>query len=202
MEINLGEISLEAELHKSTSANSPFFVLSHPHPVYGGTMTNKVIDQFFRRAVERDYSVLRYNMRGIGQSTGAYDKGIGEEQDLQNLIQWIHRQKISMSQMVLVGYSFGSWLTAKVAAKSPSPCVLIAPPVSLYSFPVLDSNQHKLVFSAGQDDLIPQEKIRAYVENISEPKTHVSIEKADHYFIGTTTELIRSLFQTLDQTVL
>ncbi len=199
MEVNLKEVSLEAELHVSTLTNAPFLVLSHPHPVYGGTMHNKVVDQIYRRSVERDWSVLRYNTRGFGKSTGSFNEGVGEERDLLELIEWAGSQKgIDLNRMLMIGYSFGSWLTAKVAAKLQKPCVLIAPPVSMYTFPVLNSPQQKIVFSAEKDELIPFEKVKAYFDSIGEPKQHISIPEADHYFIGTTAMLIKSVFQTLD----
>ena len=199
MLIELSEVKLEVQFHVSSSADSPVLILSHPHPVYGGTMANKVIDQIYRRSVERDWSVLRYNMRGSGKSSGNFDEGIGEEKDLLALILWAGQQPgVDANRMMLIGYSFGSWLTAKAAMQLHKPCILIAPPVSMYTFPVLDNDQTKIIFSAELDELIPFEKVKAYFEKIKNPKTHVSIPKADHYFIGTTATLIRAVFQTFD----
>ncbi len=199
MLIELSEVSIEVQFHASTLGSAPTIILSHPHPVYGGTMTNKVIDQIYRRSVERDWSVLRYNMRGFGKSTGSFNEGVGEEKDLHELIQWTMKQPgIDPDRLWLIGYSFGSWLTAKVASKMHKTCVLIAPPVSMYPFPALDFNQPKIIFSAEKDELIPFEKVKVYADSISEPKHHVSIPEADHYFIGTTAQLIREVFKELD----
>ncbi len=199
MMIDLSEVSLEAQFHSSQNP-SPTIILSHPHPVYGGTMTNKVIDQIYRRSVERDWSVLRYNMRGFGKSTGSFDEGVGEEKDLHELVEWVLKKpNVSPDRLWLIGYSFGSWLTAKVASKLHKTCVLIAPPVSLYPFPVLDSDQTKIIFSAQNDELIPFESVMSYAASISEPKLHIPIQEADHYFIGTTAQLIREVFKKLDR---
>lgn len=197
--VDLSEVRLEAQFHLSTSANSPTIILSHPHPLYGGTMTNKVIDQIYRRSVERDWSVLRYNTRGIGKSTGSYDHGVGETQDLYELTQWVLKQpRVDSKRLLLVGYSFGSYLTAQVAKRLNLPCVLIAPAVTFYSFPILDSNQIKIIFSAEKDELVDVEKIKGYFDTFAQPKQFISIPDADHYFIGTTTHLIREVFKQLD----
>lgn len=198
MMIDLSEVSLEAQFHSSQNP-SPTIILSHPHPVYGGTMTNKVIDQIYRRSVERDWSVLRYNTRGTGKSTGTYDHGNAEVQDLQELVQWVAKHEgIDSNRILLVGYSFGSYLTAQAAAHLNLPCVLIAPAVTFYKFPVLNFNKPKVIFSAANDELVDPALIKKYFETLAEPKQFVSVPDADHYFIGTTTQLIREVFKLLD----
>lgn len=197
--IGLSNVELEAQFHESTSASSPTIILSHPHPLYGGTMTNKVIDQIYRRSVERDWSVLRYNTRGTGLSTGVHDYGIGEEQDLEELVAWVLKQPhANPDRLWLIGYSFGSWITAKVAAKMNKTCVMIAPAVSMYIFPEMDFEQPKIMFSAEKDELIPFEKTKAFAQSMREPKKHISLPEADHYFIGSTSQLIREVFKELD----
>lgn len=198
MLIELSEVSLEVQFHASTSPDSPLLILSHPHPVYGGTMTNKVIDQIYRRSVERDWSVLRYNTRGTGKSTGTYDHGNAEVKDLQELVQWVEQKGTDSSKILLVGYSFGSYLTAMVAANLKLPCILIAPAVTFYQFPVLNFDKSKVIFSAEKDELVDPALIEKYFETLAEPKRFVSIPDADHYFIGTTTQLIREVFKQLD----
>lgn len=199
MFVELSEVNLEVQLESSSSANAKTLILSHPHPLFGGTMTNKVIDQIYRRAVEQDWSVLRYNTRGTGQSTGKHDKGIAETKDLEELVQWALTQKnFSAVNLTLIGYSFGSWLTAQVAAKMGKPCILIAPAVTMYPFPVHDFNSPKTIFSAENDELIPFQKTEEYYESLPNPKKHIRIPNADHYFIGTTTLLIREVLKELN----
>ena len=198
MFVELSEVNLEVQLESSSSANAKTLILSHPHPLFGGTMTNKVIDQIYRRGVEQDWSVLRYNTRGAGQSTGTHDKGIAETKDLEELVAWALTQKnFSADHLIMVGYSFGSWLTAKVAAKLNKPCVLIAPAVTMYPFPVEEFTVPKTIFSAENDELIPIQKTIDYFSSLPEPKKHIMIPKADHYFIGTTTLLIREVLKEL-----
>lgn len=199
MQIEVRGVSIESELHLSTNPHSATLVLSHPHPLYGGTLTNKVIDQLFRRAKDRDISAFRYNTRGTGKSTGTFSNGIEEEQDLEALIFWLEEQRIDLSRMILVGYSFGSWITARVALGRTNPCVLIAPAVSMYEFPELKAGQQKFIFSAEKDELVSLEKIESYVASLPEPKTHIRIPNADHYFIGTTSILIKSIFENIEQ---
>lgn len=199
MMIELSEVTLEAQFHASTIGDSPTLILSHPHPVYGGTMKNKVVDQIYRRSVERNWNVFRYNTRGFGKSSGSFDKGIGEEKDLDEIVKWVANQSsVNVHRIWLIGYSFGSWITAKIASKWKVPCMLIAPPVSMYAFPNLDFDQPKIIFSAQKDELISFDETLAFAETISEPKLHVPILGADHYFIGTTSLLIREVFKQLD----
>ncbi len=131
MLVELSEVSLEVEFHASTLDHSKTLILSHPHPLFGGTMTNKVVDQIYRRSVERNWSVLRYNTRGTGNSTGKHDQGHAEEKDLLELVAWFEKQPdVNATNLFLIGYSFGSWITAKVAAQLQKPSFLIAPAVS------------------------------------------------------------------------
>lgn len=199
MNIELSSVNLEAQFHSGASQNSKTLILSHPHPLFGGTMTNKVIDQIYRRSVERDWSVLRYNTRGTGKSTGKHDNGIAEEGDLEELVKWTLKQPgVNTRDVWLIGYSFGSWITAKVATKLKLPCILIAPAVTMYAFPQLNGGTQKVIFSAEKDELIPFEKTKVYAKSQSEPVKHIPIAGADHYFIGTTTQLIREVFKVLD----
>ena len=161
-------------------------------------MMNKVIDQLFRRGKEKGYSALRYNTRGFGKSTGHFDEGVGEEKDLDELLTWVQNQGISINRITMVGYSFGSWITAKVLRKHPLPCVLVAPPVSMYDFPILNNNRQKFIFSATNDELIPFEKVLAYFELVTSPKHHIPIDDTGHYFIGKTNQLIQAIFQELE----
>jgi alpha/beta superfamily hydrolase len=198
MMIDLSEVSLEVQFHLSQNP-SPTIILSHPHPVYGGTMTNKVIDQIYRRSVGRDWSVLRYNTRGTGKSTGIYDHGNAEVKDLQELVGWITKQKgVDSGRILLIGYSFGSYLTAQAASNLKLSCILIAPAVTFYRFPVLDFNKSKVIFSAEKDELVDPALIEKYFETLAEPKQFISIPHADHYFVGTTTQLIQQVFKVLD----
>ena len=78
----VGDIEVLITLPKELSETSPIAVISHPHPLYGGTMTNKVVHILAKSFSELDAITVRFNFRGVGQSEGKYDEGIGEAEDL------------------------------------------------------------------------------------------------------------------------
>ncbi|MEZ4703835.1 MAG: CocE/NonD family hydrolase [Bdellovibrionota bacterium] len=193
--VELGHLRLEVEHRFSDVDFSPLLILSQPHPEYAGSMDNKVIELVFRKACEKPWSVIRYNMRGVGRSEGTFDQGKGESEDLEALIDWaktrIHVQKSSLR---LLGYSFGSWVSARVNARRSDvdELFLIAPPVSLYAFPTLPNPDHVYVVAAERDELIPISAIEHFCiqQNIS----HVEkVSGANHFFVGKTMGMMKQL---------
>ncbi|MCB1198975.1 MAG: alpha/beta fold hydrolase, partial [Deltaproteobacteria bacterium] len=153
MMIIKGPVHLEAQA--CITALRPVWVLSHPHPVYGGSMTHKVIDQLYRRAVQRGISVIRYNFRGVGKSGGSYDDAVGEVDDLRLVIDYLEESyAITAEQLHLIGYSFGSYISAMVASSMQSlhRLSLIAPPTSMFSFPGLQKNFPLDVYMPEKDE--------------------------------------------------
>ena len=93
-------------------------VITHPHPLYGGTMDNPIVETV-QRAYRRDgYATLRFNFRGVGGSRGTYDDGIGEQTDVRAAIAYV--ESMNVGAVDLAGYSFGAWVNSGVAADSPT----------------------------------------------------------------------------------
>ena len=80
---------LEGRYHVSEQTNAPIAIVLHPHPRFGGTMNNKIVYNLYQSFVERDFSVLRFNFRGVGRSQGSYDNGIGELSDAASALDWL-----------------------------------------------------------------------------------------------------------------
>lgn len=195
---------IEYELIAPTGNAELFLVLAHPHPLYGGSMHNKVIDQLFRRSKERGWGVLRFNFRGVGKSTGTFDEGEGELEDyLSTLEHAVESSKASSPKFILVGYSFGAWVTFQALSRLkiiPDKVILIAPPVSMYEFENRETSAGELyVFAAEKDELIPLEKTKTWFDLLPEPKELHILEGADHYFIGQTTKLIKEIMTVIDE---
>jgi alpha/beta superfamily hydrolase len=92
MLISAGEVDLEAVLWEpENEVPVAAAILCHPHPLYGGTMKNRVIYHAARGAVEAGLAALRFNFRGVGASTGVYNKGAGERKDVAALIDWLEQ---------------------------------------------------------------------------------------------------------------
>lgn len=127
-----GDLTLEGLLHLPQRTPAPGIVVCHPHPLYGGDMTNGVVAGLCRALVEDGIAALRFNFRGVGASEGSYDSGRGERADAVAGVEWLRaRPEIDGERIGLAGYSFGA-IVACAAAASVGPLralVLISPPM-------------------------------------------------------------------------
>ncbi len=113
-------------------------VLSHPHPLYGGTMSNKVVTTMERAFHALGYVTVAYNFRGVGKSEGEHDHGMGEQDDLVQVVEWA-RVRFKSTHLTLAGFSFGSYVALKAYKTfnnvlSVDALCTVAPPVGLYDF--------------------------------------------------------------------
>src|SRR5579875_1176116 len=92
-------------------------VVCHPHPLYGGSMDNNVVDALCDAALQEGLAALRFNFRGVGRSTGSYDNGEGEQEDVLAAVQ-AAGDRLSGAAIGLAGYSFGASVAARVAGRS------------------------------------------------------------------------------------
>ena len=180
---------LEATLW-TASASEPDFValVCHPHPLYGGTMHNKVVYQAAKALHQRGAAVLRFNFRGAGQSEGAHDRGIGEQADVRTALDYLSVE-FPGKPIVLAGFSFGSWVGLRVGCEDARVTRLIGlglPVDNLgIDFSYLRScAKPKLVIQGGQDQFGSRANVEAFFATIQEPKRLVIVEGADHFFTG------------------
>jgi len=192
----LGEPPLEIE--GVIQSARPLWVLSHPHPLYGGSMHNKIIDQLFVRAVDRGVSVLRYNFRGVGQSAGKFDNGRGECDDLLRVITHVVEDfEVLLQDIHLIGYSFGSYVSALVAQRFTDlfKLSLIAPPTQWKVFPDLKCSFPVEIYMPCKDEYTQWSHAKAYFNTIDGPKTWIDIDHANHFFVGTTKKMMDVFLQ-------
>src|SRR5918997_2897800 len=104
---------IECAVDLSQGAPRGVALVAHPHPLYGGTLDNKVVQTLARAFVELGYEAWRPNFRGVGETEGVHDEGRGELEDLQAVLKAIRTEKF-----VLAGFSFGASLAAKLAERS------------------------------------------------------------------------------------
>lgn len=170
----------ERETHDHTIAA----VVCHPHPLHGGTLHNKVVHRIASVLHEIGAAVLRFNFRGVAGSAGVFDHGAGELDDARAALRWMEARH-SGARLWVAGFSFGSWVAARLAASEPrvERVILVAPPVASLDFSTMRSaTVPKLVFQGTQDEVTPLATLEAAVPGWAAPKTLVKIEGASHFF--------------------
>lgn len=116
------------------NSDSKAVIITHPHSLYGGDMNNVVVSVIQQAYSKKGYTTLRFNFRGVGQSEGVFDNGIGEQLDIQEACRYLFSK--DLLAIDLAGYSFGSWVGASLACKSDlfKNVILVSPPVSFMDF--------------------------------------------------------------------
>ena len=176
-------------------------IVCHPHPLFGGTMHNKVVFRIARAFQEAGFAVLRFNFRGTGRSHGEHDEGRGEQADLRAAIAFIE-QKYEGAELWLAGFSFGAAVMLRVACDEARVCALIAAgaPVSKYDFSqLMHCERPKLFVQGALDEFGTPAELTRFVARLDEPKTLKIIEGADHFFAGHLDELAQAVSDFIAQ---
>lgn len=199
---------IEAKYHHSDIESPPIALVLHPHPLYGGTMNNKVVYNVYQSFVEEGFSVLRFNFRGVGRSQGQYDKGIGELTDAATALDWLQEQNPSSSSFWVAGFSFGSWIALQLLMRRPEiqAFVAVAPPVNKYDFNFLSPCPAHGLFLQGDQDTVAVESYTADLVNRLSRQRNAHIEYdlisgADHFFRERVDEMKISLQEYIQKII-
>ena len=161
-------------------------VITHPHPLYGGTMDNSVVETVQTAYQKEGYATLRFNFRGVGGSQGNFDNGIGEQDDVRAAIAYV--ENMNVSAVDLAGYSFGAWVNAGVAADSCTSIasmMMISPPVGFIEFENANTlGCLKLVVTGSADDIAPAHQIRDLLPAWNPNTQFEIIDGCDHFYSG------------------
>ena len=158
-------------------------VICHPHPLYGGTMDNKVVVTLERALQERGMATVCFNFRGAGNSEGAYDEGKGEQQDLAAVVQWAQSQMPQPKPLVLGGFSFGSYVSLQAQAfLTPDFVIAVAPPVSLYDFSPIEVKMPWMVIQGGEDEVVEAQAVIDWVRQQQNMPDFYWRAGASHFF--------------------
>jgi uncharacterized protein len=160
-------------------------ILCHPHPLHGGSLENKVVQTLARAFVQTGWEVIRFNFRGVGLSSGVYDNGLGELEDLMAVIEhFAPRGKISLG-----GFSFGAMITARAlerlhTQREISRIVLVGLAVTRFEVPAIDSSLHQqtLLIHGQDDEVVPLSDVLSWVQASELPICVVP--KTGHFFHG------------------
>lgn len=164
-------------------------VICHPHPLYGGTMNSKVVVTASHAFLGLGIPSLRFNFRGVGRSSGKYDNGIGEQEDVTAAIDYMAERG---ERIIIVGHSFGAWMGMKTGCEDAHAGLVIGigTPVGFVDMAFLKHCSKPRLFIHGTlDELISIEKVEKVCSELSEPKKLIKIEEADHFFTGKLDEL-------------
>ena len=178
---------LEAVL-EHVPGSQPKFAASvcHPHPLYGGTMHNKVVFRAAKAALMAGLPTLRFNFRGVDKSEGTYDYGVGERDDVRAALDWLDRRFPGVP-VVVMGFSFGAWTGLAVGAIDPRVPALagLGLPVNDLDFGFLAGvTKPKLIVQGTEDIYAGRDRIEQLYNSLSEPKRIHWVEGADHFFTG------------------
>ena len=189
-----GDIEVLITRPNVLTESTPIVVISHPHPLYGGNMTNKVVHILAKSFMELDAITVRFNFRGVGKSAGKYNEGTGEAEDLQVLVSEF-KQWRPQAPFWLAGFSFGAYVTFRAqAAIQPEKLLLVAPPVSMYPFAELAEIEIPwVVIQGGQDEVIDANAVKNWVSLRPNQSQLIWMEEAGHFFHGKLNEVKEAL---------
>ena len=184
---------LEAVLWKPHGIETPELaaLVCHPHPLFGGTLHNKVVYQAAKALDSRGIPVLRFNFRGAGLSEGTHDRGRGERDDVRTALDFLAAE-FPGAALLLAGFSFGCWVGLRVGCEDPRVVKLIGigAPVNDSDFSYLAScSKPKLFVHGGNDQFGDRHKLEKMVAVLPGENQLLVVEGVDHFFTGKIEEL-------------
>lgn len=186
-------------------------IVCHPHPLYKGTMDNKVVTTIVKAWIELGLATIRFNFRGVEKSEGQYGEGKGEIMDLHAILQWVMQNNPNKT-IWLAGFSFGSAVAFQGALSSQVQALLtVAPPVNHFDFINKDLNENKntnnriincpwIIIHGDQDEVVPINEVEALVEKVKLQKDDIKfivMHGASHFFHQQLIELKNNIIDAM-----
>jgi uncharacterized protein len=203
---------LESLLNAGSERPTHAAVVCHPHPLFGGTLHNKVVFHTMKVLNSFGFPVLRFNFRGAGLSQGEHDQGNAEVEDVRTALDWLDAE--FHLPLIFAGFSFGAAVGLRAACSDDRVKALIglgvpAVPVAAgtetprtYTFDFLrECARPKLFVSGTRDQFAPRAKLQALIDSAADPKKLVLIDGADHFFEGRLRELRETIESWVRQEV-
>jgi alpha/beta superfamily hydrolase len=192
---------LEAVLWRPRSAIAPVLaaLVCHPHPLFGGTMHNKVVFQAAKSIDALGVPVLRFNFRGAGLSEGVHDRGIGERDDVRTALQFLIAEFPGVPLLV-AGFSFGSVAGLRVGCQSPEVTQLIALGLPINNADVsflFECRKPKLFVHGSNDEHGDVRKVEELVPSLPGENHLAIVEGVDHFFAGKLSEVDQAITKWL-----
>jgi len=184
-----GGLSLEGIL-SIPEGISPFptVIVCHPHPLFGGSMDNNVVNSLCDALTQASLISFKFNFRGVGKSQGEFGHGIGEQEDVNAATSFLTTVKeADVEKIGLAGYSAGTSFALPIGSRDARIKALaaISPPLYMFDFEFLKGCPNsKLLISGSRDDFTPTSQFLKFCQNLPEPKDYETIEGADHFWWG------------------
>lgn len=175
-------------------------VICHPHPLFGGTMHNKVVFRTAEAFQQVGFATLRFNFRGVGASPGTHDDGKGEQADAAAAIAWLTAAHPEVP-LALAGFSFGGSIALHTGADDPRVRLIwaVAPGVGRRDFSHLAlCDKPKGVVQGTADELCPLADLESAWPGWADPKAKYVVDGADHFFVGKINEMQAALHKFLE----
>ena len=184
---------LQGVTHIPAAAPRAIAVVAHPLPTKGGTMENKVVTTLAKTFAELGFVALRFNFRGVGESSGQYDEGNGEVEDAITVARYAQREYGDLP-LILSGFSFGAYVQARAAQQlHPQRLVLVAPAVGRFALPAVPQNT--LLIHGEQDEVVPLAEVLRWAQ--PQHLHIVVLPQTTHFFHGRLPrlrEIVRQYF--------
>ena len=195
-----GDIALEGEWHfPQATGHFPVVAVCHPHPLYGGDMSNNVVLAICQALPWRSVAAFRFNFRGVGESGGTFGGGITEQEDVKAALTFVSSTPdIDPKRVGVVGYSFGASVALPVALQDErvSLLALVSPVLPDSSWEQLKRYTKPKFLTVGDaDTFIPLERFQQYMRDTPDPKQYQVISGADHFWWGYEEEVARKVTQ-------
>ncbi|MBQ8677337.1 MAG: alpha/beta hydrolase [Alphaproteobacteria bacterium] len=189
---------LEGRYHQGTRAGAPIALILHPHPQYGGTMSNKVVYTLYSCFKDLGFSVLRFNFRGVGRSQGHFEDGPGELSDATIALDWLQAMNPEARQCWVAGYTFGAWIALQLLMRRPdiNNFVAVSPPANEKDFSFLaPCPTSGLIVQGGMDDIVTPQSAANLARRLNNQR-HIDVdyallEEADHTYNGQLVDLYK-----------
>jgi len=177
--------SLDAVVEDPGAADARYALLCHPHPLYGGTMENKVVTTVGKALRDSGIPTLRFNFRGVGKSGGTFDSGNGEVADADAAAAW-GAARWPSRQLVIAGFSFGAYVALRLSQhRLPTRLITIAPPVDRFAFADLAVPACPwLIVQGDADEVVEPHSVIRWAESLEPPPQLAVLPGVGHFFHG------------------
>ncbi len=197
---------LEGRFIQREEKGTPIAMILHPLPQLGGNMNHPVTYQLYQTFLDRGFTVMRFNFRGVGRSQGSFDHGVGELSDAAAALDWLQSFNPDAHQCWIAGYSFGAWIGMQLLMRRPeiSGFIAVSPPANLYDFSFLaPCPASGLITHGDQDKIVPQDDVQKMVERLQAQKgieiAYNNISGANHFYEAHMEHLNKSINEYLNQ---